>query len=253
MSLELHEVGGLDIFGNVLPATKFTGTVNLNGQDISNGYEAFAQFLVNNAFAMPMFTGWSASTAGSGGTQQLPGRLRTWTGTTASSNAMLYTWLGGLYATASGGDPFTIDWDRKLWIFFHLTRTASDTEASAWVQLKAAGTPSVGDLAEKGIGIKMSNLDLYSESYGTARGSTSLNVTMTSASGYHIAIFHDPGTPQVKFYVDGVLKHTETTSANIPSGDTVESFNISIENGVTGGVNAEVMINNLILWQEIGG
>jgi len=210
--------------------------------------EALATLLKGgNVFHIPVNAGWTQSNAGSGSVTFHPVHMDLDTSTTANSRALAY---GRLYAL--GLDPVAFDyanWDKKLYLIFGIARGNSDAEAVFRIQIKYPWTE--GALTATGIGIRVDNLAIFGESYGTALASIDLGVTMTGGKGYQIAIIHYPGV-SIRWFVNGVLKGTQSTAANIPSG-TLSSPGMvaSIINGVTGGVNAFCRFIAPRIWQEM--
>jgi len=153
------------------------------------------------------------------------------------------------YGFSEGADLFKFNWDKKTYLIFNYVRRLSDAEAVGRVQLKEAIT--IGALAAKGIGLRVDNLALMGESYGTELGEVNLNTTITDQYQYQIVIVHDPSVPNIKWYVNGVLKGTQSTSAKIPSGvaGTYNHFAHSLANGATGGVAVHGYLMQLKIWQ----
>jgi hypothetical protein len=193
---------------------------------------------------VPTNVGWYSSHVGSGSAIVEPLRHYLYTGTTASSRAMLWTYIFGL----NSGNLFDIyiDWRKRLEFEFMLARERSDSECSARVQLKESA--SEGILAQRGIGVSIANYTMTGEAYGTARGTVSLG-TLTNERLARIKIVKTD--TEVQFWVNGVLVGTLTGTA-VPSVEgTSEAYMvISIINGTTGGVNAVFIVGNFIIVQE---
>ena len=207
---------------------------NLDGTPVT----PFQRKRVNcNAFSLWTVTG---NVVGSGVVSNRADFLRQQTGTTASSTVVSYTSIPGLLVgNATYG---LVDWSKELWIFFGLRRITSEAQTIARIQIKQIET--IGNLAALGLGIYIANLTLSGESYGTQRNTTSLGTTLVSSQSYQIAIHLQPSVPQIDWYVDGVLKGSETVAANIPTvaATAPDNFVVSVENGVTGGTNAELFL-----------
>lgn len=192
-------------------------------------------------FQIPTNAGWTAAVTGSGATTQAVARNQLETGVTASSTARLYVVLSGF---AQGGDNYDkINWDKPFTLIFTYGRYNSDAQAVARVQLKTVNTE--GALGAMGIGLRVDNLALVGESYGTGLGTVAL-VSLTSSRDKEIMIQHDPSVPEIRWYVDGLLIGRQTDPNNIPSGMATSILVHSIINGVAGGVNA---VSNL--WYPI--
>lgn len=232
-------------------ARALAGDISLAGYQLTNGFEALGGILQNNFLFIPTLgVGWTAAVTGSGGTGSLSlMRLYAYTGATDPSTARLYTFVQGL--DRASANTIAVDWTKKLWIIADLCLGAVGATASWWFQLKGVNT--LGNLAAKGLGVVGSVADIYSESYGAARGSTTLAATMTANYIYRVGILLDPSVPNIKYYVNGVLKFTETTVNNIPyTGSTNDSYLLlGIQNTGTA-ANASIFAANIILWQEQG-
>ena len=198
-----------------------------------------------NPFQVPFNTGWSATVTGSGTTGQALTYLQVATGVTASSTARLSVLLRSMGIGVTTWNE--INWAKKLYVYMVLNRRLSDTEAIARFQVKTVSTE--GQLAAVGIGLQFDNLAVTGESYGTERGTVALSTTLTTSVPVRILIVLTPGV-SIEFYVNDVLKGTISTAAAIPTGTSGVSMVSSIINGVTGGVNAELTLSNLWLWQQ---
>jgi len=200
-------------------------------------------------FIPSLASGWTSATSGSGAVAQSAGRLYVHTGTTANSQALLR--ITHVFGFNSGeAAPEYVDWRKKLYIAFVINRFNSDSEAVAYVQIKETNTH--GQLAERGLGVAISNLTLSGESYGTARGTTG-SLSMTGNRPYYIQIVHDPDQQKVEWFANGTSLGTETTAANIPNalGDALTFWVVSIANGATGGVDAHLYMSLPLIYQEI--
>jgi len=194
-------------------------------------------------FSVPVNAGWTASHV-NGADSQEPMGVAVNTTVAINSRGMVYS--VAQFLRGSDADASYIDWDKKLVMAFSISRTNSDAEVIARVQLKEVNTE--GNLAAKGIGILMKNLAVWGEAYDTAREEVDLSTALTSTYPYEIRIEHDPATG-VRFYVDNILAGTSTRE---PSGDAGGSsyLVISIINGGTGGVDAIWHISPIEIWQE---
>jgi len=211
-------------------------------------YEHFRNYLTRGRLAIyATNTGWTSDLAGSGAVTQTVPELLLKTGTTPNSRALLRITAVGLNP-ATGSAP-TIDWDKELIVIFGLRRYRSDPEAVGRFQIKVATTE--GALADHGLGLRIDNYDLVGESYGTALGTVDLGVTMLDFRPYWIYIVHNPKIPRIDWYVNGVLKGSQTDPARIPSGVRTSRMVASIINGPTGTVDAQLTIIHPALWQKI--
>jgi len=193
---------------------------------------------------VPTNAGWTASVSGSGATIQKPVYLTARTGTTANSNAKLHTYAAGLSVGESAHS--VVDFSKRTEMHFYIQRNSSDSEVVGHVQVKRSN--AVGDLAEEGIGLRIENFNVIGEAYGTARNTVSL-VTLTNYRPARFTIVLVPNT-RVEFWVNGELKGTLTGSA-VPTGKTGDTYIVvDIANGATGGVDARLIMGNLIFIQE---
>jgi len=188
---------------------------------------------------VPTNANWLTSYTGSGGATLRPFWMAVYTGTTANSRGMGYVYTSGL----NSGDRMihAVDYSKWLEWDFVITRTGSDPEVVARIQLKQVNTE--GDLADVGLGLRIDNYDVLGEAYGTARQTVSLG-TLTSDRIWRVKIVHVPGT-RVEFWVNGNLIGTLTGTA-VPTGVTATTYLvISIINGATGGVMANLYVGNI--------
>ncbi len=181
---------------------------------------------------------WTQDNVGSGSIPALDLRgILADTGVVANSRGHAYAYL----PLVRVGLVDQHNWDKKQAFLFSVRRTGSDIEVTCYAQLK--DVVAAGDLTAKGLGLVIKNLALYGESYGTARGEVDLGFTLQQYINAWIAIVHDPGN-SVKFYVNGVLRGTQSTLANIPSGLGANYMTVHAEarNGATGGVSASIWL-----------
>jgi len=199
-----------------------------------------------NVLSIQLFAGWAETLVGTGTTYESLSKLTLESGTTASSSAIL---TNNIPCLNTGNLNFgRLDWDKKLYLIFQVLRYNSVATGISRVQLKDVQT--LANLGAKGIGLYIDNLALYGESYGTARATVDLGVTLTNARHKLILIVHDPSVPKIEWYVNGVLKGTQSTADNIPSGTSAddESLVFSVENGATA-ANTRMDLASIWIWQ----
>lgn len=125
---------------------------------------------------------------------------------------------------------YRVNWNNDIVYLFTVRRNfTSDANVISRVQIK--DSQAIGALAEKGIGLRIENYKLYGESYGASGlASVDLGTTMTAVTPYEIMVVFTSGS-SVKWYVEGVLKGTQSTAGNIPTGEgsATGSFMYSIE------------------------
>lgn len=200
-----------------------------------------------NLLHIPTNVGWSQTLVGSGSVLQIPALQGVGTGVAPNSSALLFM---SMMCFAQGiGNYSRMNWNKKISLVFVYLREVSDAQVVARLQLKEAVT--IGALAAKGMGVKVLNFALWGESYGTALGEIDLGITLNDTYEKQVVIFHDPGVPKIEWYVDGVLKGTQSTAAYIPSGGGGASCRLvhSIANGAGGGSDAWSEMAHPKIWQ----
>lgn len=198
-----------------------------------------------NLLHVPTNAGWTAVVTGSGATEQAVFYLNVNTGNTANSSALLRVVTEGFHRDIA--DAYAWDWAKKAYLVFNYIRDDSCATGIARFQLKGVNT--IGALAAKGIGLRVDNLALVGESYGTELGEVDLATTLALLKIYQIAIVFYPGS-KIEWYVNGVLKGTQSTSAKIPTGNIPDSYLVhSAENGATAAHFLSRILHPKI-WQE---
>jgi hypothetical protein len=188
----------------------------------------------------------SAISAGSGVSYPTLNTSRLYTGTSADSKYIIYSFL----LTLQGIAYTSFDFDRAFILAFTYAAYHSDSQAVRRLQLKSQATPDENQLAAKGVGLQVTNYTLTAESFGTERGELDLDTTLTESIPVSIVMVHTPGVSQA-WYVNDVLKATQTDTVKIPSGVAVNANWVhAIKNGATGGVNAGSICGNFQLWQS---
>lgn len=192
---------------------------------------------------IPTNSGWTAAVTGSGTTSQLVPYNEVGSGTTTGSTSRLYLTDFMLGATNTG-----TDFSKRILWGFSIRRNTSDASIIARVQMKAATTE--GALAGAGFGIRMANLTLTGESYGTAGAFTATIQAMTADSIYYVMVDHEPAVPRIRFYVNGALQATVTVAGNQPTAVVVSCALLhSILNGA-GTANGLFEVGNIFVLQE---
>ncbi len=240
---------GCKIQSNIVPLKPYSilgkgsqliGCVGTNGQ-LLNWFVSH----IDKRFIVPTNAAWVVTDiVGSGVMGQEPFRLWCNAGGTANSKALAQISTFGLN---SGTISRTlVDWTKRLEMEFWVARVTAEAEAVCRFQLKEIHTEGI--LAERGIGIQITNLAMVGESYGSARGTVALG-SLTSDRIKRIKIVVN-GT-QVEFWVDGVLTGTLTGTA-VPAvvGTATGSMVASAINGATGGVSAYLMLGDIKIKQE---
>ncbi len=200
-----------------------------------------------NILHIPTNAGWPESNVATGTNIFLPSHVQSKTGVNVNSRALAHTDEMKGFVTAAAGDIFYLNWNKKLYFIFQISRYQSDAEVVARVQIKNVATE--GALAALGLGIRLDNYDLVGESYGAALGTVAL-LTITDRKVYQVVIKHFPAE-KIEWWVEGVLIGTQSTVNNIPSGAGAGRANLvhSIINGATGGVDAYSWLMQPKIWQ----
>lgn len=191
----------------------------------------------------PTNYGWTASNVGSGTLSQYPSYLDVRTGTTANSRGLGWTAVQPL--NSGNMSTWLVDFSKYLELHFYAVRFNSDPEAVARFQLKTVITE--GALSACGIGIEADNYSILGEAYGTARGTVNLG-TFTDAMIRRFKIVLYPAS-RVEFWVDDALAGA-LTGNYVPTGSGSSYLVASIINGLTGGVNAALILYNITTIQE---
>lgn len=173
-------------------------------------------------------------------TQVLPGYMLLRTGATSGSLARRFSAdpivglnPGNIFSTDFGGRPFRFS--------FTVSRITSAANAIARAQYK--NTQADGALAAAGVGIQINNFALFGESFGSALSSNNLGVTMVDGSTYKVMIVVYPGE-RVEWWVDGVLRATQTTTSAIPAANVACYLHTAIGN-VTTAADAQMIVSSI--------
>lgn len=117
----------------------------------------------------------------------------------------------------STNDRYSVNWDQPLRMRFSIAVSGVDANRLAYVQLKEAN--ALGQLAEKGIGIKLAGLVLTGHAYGTGLGTTATLATLTNGASIEVEIVLVPGLG-VFFNVDGAQIAGLMTTTQFPNGSS---------------------------------
>ena len=212
-------------------------------EKMSSG-KLLANLFANGNFLVYPFNNWvenksASGTNGNGCTFQFVS-----TGTASSGHSILFAATPFSHGTTN---KFRINWDKPLFLSFNFVRLSSDAQCVGRIQVKEVQTE--GALAAKGIGIRIDNYTVFAESFGTQLKTTEI-FTADNDKSYQMDILIRPGV-SIEYYVDKVLKAVHTTAADIPTGEGGNNGLLlqSIINGVTGGVDALLYLQQPKLWQ----
>jgi hypothetical protein len=153
-----------------------------------------------------------------------------------------------------------LNFDREIRLIFWLSKQGDDFESESRVMLKARsslGGPSPPILDALGFGILLDNLTLKGESYGSAGlGQIDLGVCLIDGGeAVKVEIIHYPGK-RVEYWIDDVLRGTQTDLTKIPSGtssaaaDAGAEIYVTLKNGPTGGAPLWVHCTMPLVLQE---
>jgi len=211
----------------------------------------FTQIMSLGNFQIVPTSGWTSTLVGTGAVSSASCYNDVHTGTTANSSAFYAVGPLPLLGPASGSNSASrITWDKKMYIMFNVAMWGNDTEVVRRIQLKQATT--IGALAALGVDVEIDNFALKGNSYGSGGlGTVSLGATVTQLNNVQIIIVHTPGVSDA-WYVNGVLKGTQSNATLIPSGQSTADnrFCTSVSNGATGTVDDYLRISGISIWQE---
>lgn len=191
-------------------------------------------------------SGWTGALIGAGNGAVASGVLHHTinSGTVASTGYIVYFGTVGF-----GGNISNFSWASRLVWAFDIVRNVSDAECVYAVQLGNFAAPATaGALADKGIGIAVSNLTISGVSYGTQLGSVAMG-SLTNNVRARIMIVLSPGV-RIEFYRNGYLVGTQSTAAAIP---TTTSNTPYVRHYITNGPSAVddyAMLSKMGIWQE---
>ncbi len=223
-------------------------TVNLGSPNYPDALSVAKQLLIGGRFITPNYSALSHAAVGTGAQQTTANQIFLQTGTTASSSETASVLVPHL--ASNSAQQHLWDMTKKWVISFGLTRAGSDAEAVCRVQFKQ--TSAIGALAAVGLGIRIDNLALVGEAYGSAGLSTVALATLSLSASYQIVIELDPGVA-VYYYVGGTLAGTISGSTKAPNAAFAGNGNIvaSDANGVSGGTDVQFSVGGCHIWRSI--
>lgn len=207
------------------------------------------QLTFGRSFDGPLPSYWGMALVGSGAHQNGIEQLFLQTGVTANSSATAAQLFPALAGPNTASHHFW-EMDKRHLIGFSLSRAAgNDAECVARFQMKQ--TNAIGALGAMGLGVRVDNLALVGESYGTALGTVALGNLVLARRNW-VCIDLLPGQ-RVDFYLDGVLAGSQTTANAVPNGDFANLGYLvaSVANGATGGVDCHFSIAGLSFWRDV--
>lgn len=165
--------------------------------------------------------------------------------------------LGGTHASTAGkrrnvkafpntAGTFKIDWSKKMFFEFRIEWKSGATLAATTVRMLLTASSNIEAMVEDGLGLISSAADIGLATYGSdgTEERVSAGVNLVIADPVRILIEHDPGVA-TRLYVNGVLKATQSSTTDIPTGDSTNQINVFLSvdrSGAadTGSENVEV-------------
>ncbi len=181
----------------------------------------FEEFLsTHNFLVLPTNGGadyaWNYETTGSGKCYPRCSVMYIGTGLTANSSAVAYTLIAG-FNDPTPKNHLYINWNYGLKFFFNFGQETTTSVTEGWLKLQANATNALGQLVDKGLGLRIENGHLYGVSYGTEYGEVDLNYTYASCQQRRIEIRHTPNT-KIEWFINNSLAGTQDDVDKIPSG-----------------------------------
>jgi len=204
------------------PAFYNTGSKYALSTDQPLSFEVYRNFRRRLMNATPQFLGNSTAVVSGTGVAivTLP-NLYLHIGTTVASTAGRYiiTQLTSLAGYAA------VNWNRKLFLAFRLVPDTAVPTNDTTTRFLITQSAAIGALAANGLGIKVVGTTLSLVSYGAGASEVAVDagVTVVVSDPIHILIEHDPASA-IRLYVNGVLKATQSTAANIPAGEAANDY-----------------------------
>ncbi len=180
---------------------------------------------------IPVNTGMSAVKAGTGKTVMTPSVAYVASGETNGGSAILYSYIYGLYPSST--TLYRGNLNKRKVVSFLISVSGDNAQNVRYAQIRQDhSAPTLSDLTAGGYGIKINNLSMVGESYGTERGEVAL-MTLAEGLNYLITIDHYPAEGRIDWYVDGVLKGVQATAAAVPNAVPANPlrFVASVSNG----------------------
>jgi hypothetical protein len=199
-------------------------------------------YMAGHYLHLPTNAGWTSTLTGTGSAAMEPSRLYVYVQATATSSAMLSCPLQGM---SEGIAAANINWDKAIVFQFGMMRTTSDSGTIGRIMLRVDA--ATGDPTGVCMGIKVSNLTLYGESYGSVLGDLDLSTTLTTGLVYGITIVLVPGV-SISWYVNGALAGTQSTANKLPSGSASACYAVCSEVRTVTTANASLGLYHPQLW-----
>lgn len=169
------------------------------------------------------------STTGSGNVAHVARRLDVSTGATATSTARVRSHSETGWSI---GHPVgVIDWSKKVVTQVIFAAMAGTTNGATRLVIGKTTGAGVGDLATKGIGIKIENLALKGHVHnGTEAADIDLSTTLTASQVYRILIVSD-GAGNVEWFVNKARKGATTAGPSVTGSAGESTIQVEADNG----------------------
>ena len=197
---------------------------------------------------VPLYDWMDGSTGGTAVADTL--RMILNTTAVAARDGLAHTVAAFLNSYFGAGAYDRVDWDNKIIIAFDVARTLG-TEATGRgrVQLKQVNTEGI--LAALGIGIEIQNYALWGETFGAARSTVDLALTMTINYAYRIRVELFPGG-RCDFYINDILRGSIITVANLPSGLAgATSYLVASMDNAAAAVDLSLAVSPILIWNHL--
>ena len=157
--------------------------------------------------------------------------LRLDSGTTATSTVSGHSDRDELGIT-TGVAADVIDWAKRVVVQVRFMPEEATTNGISLFTLGKSGTDGVGDLNNRGIGFKISNLALAGHVHdGTSAATTSTLSTLTENIVYDVVIVSEGVRPLVTWYLDGISIGTSTAGPSAAGTAGDNRFQGEVDNG----------------------
>ena len=175
---------------------------------------------------VPLNSDWVEALVGTGSTSLAfgPRRMLLSTGATIASSAARK--LGGENSWSRGQGSDVIDWDKRISIQATLVSEATVATALSRLTMGKAAGDGVGDIADKGVGIRLDDFALFGLVHdGVGLTAVDLSTLLADLQVERVTIKSD-GLGNVQWFVNGVLVGSTTggpTGLGTPGSDLMQA------------------------------
>lgn len=187
----------------------------------------------DNILAVPWETveieGWLTTFTNSGAQTDEPRRASIRTGTTGTSTARAR--ISNSPGISTGVDNAIIDWSQRILIEIGFGIRDSTGNGIGRFSLGKTTGDGIGDLARRGIGIRLDTLALAGQVHdGTTLTTTATLSTLTDNQRYRLLIVSD-GAGNVEWFLDGTSIGSTTGGPSTAGGTLASLFQSEVDNG----------------------